>query len=112
MKDSSKIFQTKHIFSSPYHPQTNSALERSHLTLKDYLKHYINDKQNNWDGLITFAMFAYNTHVHECTGLTPYETLFGEKPYLPNSIVSEPTFNYCYDDYLVNLKQKLQTTQK
>lgn len=112
MKELTKLFQTKHVFSSPYHPQSNGALERSHLTLKDYLKHFINDKQNNWDEFITFAMFSYNSHVHKSTGLTPYETLFGYKPFLPNTITSEPKFNYCYDDYIINLKQKLNITQK
>lgn len=112
MKNVTKIFQTKNILSSPYHPQTNGALERSHLTLKDYLKHYINENQNNWDEFIPFAMFAYNTHVHKSTGFTPYEVLFGNKPFLPNSITSEPTFSYSYDDYVINLKQKLNATQK
>lgn len=112
MKDLSRLFQTKHILSSPYHPQTNGALERSHLTLKDYLKHYINDKQTDWDEFVPFAMFAYNSHVHKSTGHTPYEVLFGFKPYLPNSITQEPQFSYSYDDYIINLKQKLNLTQK
>lgn len=38
VKELNKLFKIKHIFSSPYHPQTNGALERSHLTLKEYLK--------------------------------------------------------------------------
>lgn len=112
MKDLTKLFQTKHILSSPYHPQTNGALERSHLTLKDYLKHYINDKQSDWDEFIPFAIFAYNSHVHKSTGYTPYEVLFGNKPYLPSSITQEPQFSYSYDDYIINLKQKLNITQK
>ncbi|GJQ70538.1 hypothetical protein Trydic_g221, partial [Trypoxylus dichotomus] len=111
-KELTKLFQTKHLLSSPYHPQTNGALERSHLTLKDYLKHYINNKQSNWDEFIPFAMFAYNTHTHSSTGFSPYETLFGNKPYLPNSIVQEPTLNYNYEDYIINLRQKLNFTQK
>lgn len=112
IKDLTKLFSTKHIVSSPYHPQTNGALERSHLTLKDYLKHYINDKQTDWDEYISFAMLAYNTHVHKSTGFAPYEILFGNKPYLPSNITQEPTLNYSYDDYVVNLKQKLNHTQK
>lgn len=112
MRNVSKLFQTKHIFSSPYHPQTNGALERSHLTLKDYLKHYINEKQNDWDSFIPFAMFAYNCHIHTSTGYSPYQVLFGNKPFLPNSVMQEPTLNYNYDDYVVNLKQKLNFTQK
>lgn len=41
IKDLTNLFKTKHISTTPYHPQTNGAFERSHLTLKNYLKHYI-----------------------------------------------------------------------
>ena len=112
IKELLKLFKTKHITSSPYHPETNGALERSYLTLKDYLKYYINDKQNNWNEFIPFAMFAYNTHIHSATNFTPYELLFGSKPFLPSSITNTPEFKYSYDDYICNLKQKLNVTQE
>ena len=111
VKNLMKLFKTIHLKSSPYHPQTNGGLERFHLTLKDYLKHYINKKQNNWDELIPFAMFSYNSHVHSSTGYSPYELLFGVKPFIPNSLTREPTINYSYDDYINDLKQKIQITQ-
>lgn len=111
IKELFKLFKIGHLTSSPYHPQTNGALERSHLTLKEYLKHYINNKQNNWDELIPFAMFAYNTHIHTSTNFSPYELLFGNKAYLPTTLTQEPEFNYSYDDYVTSLKQKLNLTQ-
>lgn len=106
IKEMNKLFKIKHVFSSPYHPQTNGALERSHLTLKDYLKHYINQNQNDWDEYVELAMFTYNTHIHKSTGFTPYELIFGHKAYVPNSLTSPPQFRYSYDDYYSNLQLK------
>lgn len=106
IKELNRLFKIRHIFSTPYHPQTNGALERSHLTLKDYLKHYINQNQNNWDEYVNLAMFTYNTHVHKSTGYTPYELIFGHKAYIPNSLTSPPQFRYSYEDYYSNLQLK------
>ena len=61
IKELSGIFQTKHMSTTPYHPQRNGGLERSHLTLKDYLKHYIKPNQMDWDEYLPLAMFSYNT---------------------------------------------------
>lgn len=73
IKNVTKILKLKHSISTAYHPQTNGALERSHSTLKDYLKHYITPKQHDWDKYISIAMFCYNTHVHSSTKFMPYE---------------------------------------
>lgn len=108
MKELNKLFKIKHILSSPYHPQTNGALERSHMTLKEYLKHYINEKHTNWDEYVSLAMFTYNTHFHKTTNFTPHELLFGHKVVIPTTLNSKPEFKYTYDDYYSNLKIKLQ----
>lgn len=47
LKNIAKLFRIKQINCSAYHPQSNGALERSHSTLADYLKHYVNDKQTD-----------------------------------------------------------------
>lgn len=112
IKDLTNLFKTKHLSTTPYHPQTNGALERSHLTLKDYLKHYIKTNQSDWDDYVHFAMFSYNSSVHKSTNYTPYELLFGSKPYLPSSILQEPKLLYTYDDYVKSLQQRLNVSFK
>lgn len=106
IKELNRLFKIKHIFSSPYHPQSNGALEKSHLTLKEYLKHYINSNQNDWDEYVNLAMFTYNTHIHKSTQFSPYELIFGHKAFIPNTISSQPEFKYTYDDYYSSLKLK------
>ena len=51
-----------------YHPESNGALKRFHRTLAEYLRHYINAEQTDWDVWIPYAMFAYNTTPHTATG--------------------------------------------
>lgn len=106
-KSVAKLFKMKHIQTTAYHPESNGGLERSHHTLVEYLKHYINQKQTNWDEWIPMATFAYNTTVHSSTKFTPYELVFGMQPKLPTSLTQTPEFHYTYDDYAQDLKMKL-----
>jgi transposase InsO family protein len=88
---------------TPWHPQTNGFLERSHKTLKTYLRSFV-DKDNNWDRLLCYAMFCYNTTVHSSTSYTPYELVFGRKPNIPSTFFKEPEPQYNYDNYVIDLK--------
>ncbi|KAG5898617.1 hypothetical protein JTB14_020993 [Gonioctena quinquepunctata] len=53
-----------HTFES-YHPQTNGASERSHSTLKEYLKHYIDRTQSDWDEYVSVHERVSIPLVHE-----------------------------------------------
>jgi len=108
----SKMFKIKRINCSAYHPQSNGALERSHATLADYLKHYINENQTDWDSWLDFAMQSYNTTFHSSTKFTPHELLFGFKANLPTSLTNNLDFKYSYDDYLDELRLRLQKSHQ
>lgn len=107
MKKICKLLQIKKIHTSVYHPQSNY-LERSHRTLKEYLRSYVNKHLNDWNNYIQFAVFTYNTTPHATTNYSPHELLFGEKADLPSTIRKEPDPIYNYDDYYFELKYKLQ----
>ncbi|RZC34736.1 hypothetical protein BDFB_012640 [Asbolus verrucosus] len=100
----------KHITSSPYHPQTQGALEKWHSSLKEYLRHFVNKVQDNWDDYLESAIFCYNTIIHSTTQFTLFEIIFGNKASVPNSITWKPDFHYNYDDYHEQLKLKLNKT--
>lgn len=97
----SEIFKIKQITTSGYRPQTNGSLERSHIVLAEYLKHYM-DNYEDWDLLIPFAMFSYNTSVHEATNFTPYELIFGKPAREPSSFPTGEKLK-SYGDYLTEL---------
>jgi len=52
------LLKINKIQTTTYHPESNGALERSHRTLAEYLRHYVDEDQTNWDEWIPFAMFT------------------------------------------------------
>ena len=108
MKRFTTLYGIKHNLCTAYHPESNGALERSHGVLHLYLRHYINNNQTNWDKFINMSMFAYNTSVNRNTGFTPYELLFGHIANVPSLFLRKPKLIYGYEDYVAELKQRLQ----
>jgi len=50
-----KLLKINKVNTSPFRPQTNGGLERSHGTLTEYLRHYVDKNLNNWDHLLPYA---------------------------------------------------------
>ena len=50
----------------------------------DYIRAYA-ETYDDWDQPLPFAMFAYNTSVHEATKFTPFEVVFGKIARTPSS---------------------------
>jgi transposase InsO family protein len=53
--------------STAYHPQTNRQMERVNQDLKQYLRVFVSEWQDNWMELLPLAEFQYNNHVHAST---------------------------------------------
>lgn len=81
---------TVHKTTSSYHPQTNGLTERFHRTLSDMLSMYISPDHRNWDIILPFVTFAYNTAVQKTTGYSPFCLVFGRSP----SIAFDSSFFY------------------
>ncbi|KAL4083052.1 hypothetical protein QTP88_028382 [Uroleucon formosanum] len=107
-----KLLQINKINTSPFHPQTNGSLERSHRTLTEYLRHYVDKKLNNWDEYLPYAFFVYNSTEHTSTGYQPYSLLYGRRLEIPIKLSHEPEPRYNYDNYYFDLKQKMQESHK
>ncbi|GFV99324.1 retrovirus-related Pol polyprotein from transposon 297 [Trichonephila clavipes] len=67
--------------------------ERFNKTLADMLSMYVDVEQKNWDEILPFVTFAYNTAKQETTGFTPFYLLHGREaettldtmlPFCPN----------------------------
>ncbi|GFT24405.1 transposon Tf2-8 polyprotein [Trichonephila clavipes] len=68
-----------HRFTTAYHPQTNGLTERFNKTLADMLSMYVDVEQKNWDEILPFVTFAYNTAKQETTGFTSFYLLHGRE---------------------------------
>ncbi|KAM0729433.1 Retrovirus-related Pol polyprotein from transposon 297 [Formica fusca] len=111
-KNTCKLLKIEKIQTTAYHPESNGALERSHRTLAEYLRHYINADQTDWDECIPYAMFTYNTTPHTATGFTPFELIYWHRATLPMALSQPPKPTYTYDDYAQELKEKLRASQQ
>ena len=70
---------TKQRLSISYHPQTDGQTERTNQTIEQYLRYYLNYKQNNWVFLLPIAQFTFNNSV-AITGISPFFVNYGKYP--------------------------------
>jgi hypothetical protein len=80
MEDVCTLLKIKKLFTSPYHPATNGAVERMNRTISAMLSHYVNESQTDWDQFLPLVSFAYNATFSSTTGNTPYFLMLGRAP--------------------------------
>ena len=66
--------------STAYHPETDGQMERTNQELEQYLRMYINHRQNNWVEWLAMAEFAFNNKVHTATKSSPFQVNYGREP--------------------------------
>jgi len=66
-KNTYELLKIEKIQTTAYQSESNGALEHSHQILTEYLRHYINENQTDWDEWLPYAMFTYNTTPHTAT---------------------------------------------
>ena len=97
-----------HIYSTPYHPQSNGIVERFNCTFISQIAKLQNEETNNWDEYLQAVVFAYNSGKHKTTQFSPYELLFARPPKLP--IHTKPLhFSFSKpNDYFQHLQKTLK----
>jgi transposase InsO family protein len=76
----------KQNLSSTAHPQTDGQSERVNRVIEDYLRHYVDPTQRDWDTYLPMAEFAYNNAIHESTRSTPFYLNYGLDPHVPGDL--------------------------
>ena len=69
----------KHVCSSPYHPESQGALERYHQTLKTMLRKYCHDNTKNWEELLPFLLFCTRDTIQASLGFSPFQLIYGHE---------------------------------
>ncbi len=67
----------KHQKSSPYHPESQGALERFHQTLKSMLCKFCLESDKEWDEGLPLLLFAVRETTQESLGFSPADLVFG-----------------------------------
>jgi hypothetical protein len=66
--------------STAYHPQTDGQTERVNQELEQFLRLFVNQRQDDWEELLALGEFQYNNHVHSSTQQTPFMVDSGRHP--------------------------------
>ena len=96
------------------HPQSDGMVERFNRTILNHLSMYVSRNQTDWDLHIPMLLLAYRSAMHEATGWTPSEMLFGRSLRLPCDLLfgkpqdapSSP------DQYVSNLEARLESIHR
>ena len=112
-----KILEISQIFSARYHPQSNGCIERLNQTIKQMLKKVTIDNPNEWDVYLPMVLFAYRSTVHQSTGFSPFEMLFGKNPKTPidifkDTMIDEKEIKQTPYEYVKNVRKHLDYANK
>lgn len=74
------LYRCTVIFSTPYHPEGNAPVERSHDTFINCLFKLTGDAKGTWPQHVHAVLFAMRTTVSRATGYSPFYLLYGQHP--------------------------------
>jgi len=63
-----------------FHPQTDGQMERVNQELEQYLRMFIDHRQEQWPDWLRMAEFAYNNKIHSSTKTLPFKANYGQDP--------------------------------
>lgn len=66
--------------STAYHPQTDGQTERVNQDVEQYLRLFVNYRQDDWADWLSLAEFTCNNRVHSSTGHSPFWLNYGLHP--------------------------------
>ena len=71
---------TKLLFSTTCHPQTDRQTEVVNRTLGTMLHAIVGKNLKAWEDCLPFIEFAYNHSIHSSIGYSPFEIVYGFNP--------------------------------
>ena len=66
--------------STAFHPQTDGQTKRMNQELEQYLRMFIDYRQEQWPEWLGTAEFAYNNKVHTGTKVSPFQANHRQNP--------------------------------
>ena len=63
-----------------YHSQTDGQMERMNQKLEQYLRVFIDHRQEQWPDWLETVKFVYNNKIHIATKILPFKANYGQDP--------------------------------
>ena len=63
-----------------YHPQMDEQMERVNQELEQYLRVFINHRQEQWPDWLGIVEFIYNNKIHLATKVLPFKANYSQDP--------------------------------
>ena len=79
-RELNKMLRIETKLSMAYHLETNGQMGRTNQELEQYLRMYINHRQNNWSEWLVTAEFAFNNKIYTVTKISPFQVNYGKEP--------------------------------
>jgi len=80
MKELNNLLGIQIKLSTAYHPQTDGQKERVNQKLEQYLRVFIDHRQEQWLDWLGMVEFAYNNKIHTTTKTSPFKVNYGQNP--------------------------------
>jgi len=80
MRELNEMLGIKSKLSTAFHPQTDGQMERVNQELEQYLRMFIDHRQEQWPEWLGTAKFAYNNKAHSSTRMLPFKANYGQDP--------------------------------
>jgi len=80
MKELNGMLGIKSKLSTAFHPQTDRQTERVNQELEQYLRMFIDHRQEQWPEWLGTAEFAYNNKAYSSTKMLPFKANYGQDP--------------------------------
>ena len=80
MKELNRMLGIDTKLSTAFHPQTDGQTERMNQELEQYLRMFIDHRQEQWPEWLGMAEFTYNNKVHTGTKVSPFKANNGQDP--------------------------------
>ena len=78
-KELNKMLGIETKLSTAYHTETDGQTERTNQELEQYLRMYVNHRQNNWAKWLATAEFAFNNKIHTATKMLLFQVNYGRE---------------------------------
>ena len=80
MRELNRILGIESKLSMAFHLQTDGQTERVNQELEQYLRMFIDHRQEQWPEWLETAEFAYNNKAHLSTQTMPFKANYGQDP--------------------------------